>query len=121
MNRSETLQLGLCPEHSITLAYYTAVTNGPEIKRELSNLDCAIINAALIVDVLQVMAAANKTQWCKDTNSMRTRNINTELLYRLSPSTNVRQEMHHSYALGYRDPEFLWRTRGYALHAICKV
>ena len=85
-----TFQLGLCPEHFITLIYYTDITNGSVIKEHLPELGCAIINAALIVDTFQVMAAANKAQWCKDTNTMRTRNINTELLYRLSPSTNVR-------------------------------
>lgn len=121
MNQSEIVQLGLCPGDSITLIYYTAVTNGSEIKKQLPTLDCAVINAALIVDAFQVVAAANKTQWCKDTNSMRTRNINTELLYRLSPSTNVRQGIYPSRIIGYRNLEHLWCTRKHAFHVVCKV
>lgn len=81
--------LELFPGHSVDIYLFTEVENTAHIQACLSLLDCAVVNASLILDVLQVAMAACKAWLCKAKDEMRTRNINTELLYRLSPSTNV--------------------------------
>lgn len=81
--------LELFPGHSVDMYLFAEVTNAAHIRACLSSLDCAVVNASLILDTLQVVMAACKAWLCRSKDDMRTRSINTELLYRLSPSTNV--------------------------------
>lgn len=94
----------------ITVELYRGVKNAAEIRSKLAHLNCAVIKADLVVDPRQIVFAATKALYLKRSGEMRTRTVYTELLYRLSPSTNVNLPSMISL-IGYRDVENLWNRR----------
>lgn len=73
----------------VSILYYTDVTNQGEIRDRLADLDCAVIRANLIIDLKQLIMAVSKAIYLQREGQMRTRSFYTEILYRISPSTNV--------------------------------
>lgn len=87
------LELGLLPGLHLSIHYFGDVRNGVEIKRKLAELDCAIVNADLIPNKMHLVLAVTKALYGSLAGQMRTRNLNTEIIYRLSPSTNVTESL----------------------------
>lgn len=56
------------------------------INKSSENIPFSVINAAYIMDPLQIVTAAAAVL---ASSSLVTKNVHSELLYRLSPSTNV--------------------------------
>ena len=64
------------------------VSNSSEIKSKVINgeIKAAVLNAALIPDILQIFVAANKASLSNYTNEKVTKTIYTEVLFNLSPT-----------------------------------
>jgi len=75
----------------LSVGYVQNVTNGADLKARVlaGSLDCSLINPSLVPDILVLAVAANKAALSKSRDSMKTRNINTEVLHNLSPVNNV--------------------------------
>lgn len=83
-----TLEL-LTGKPTISLACYKGVKNAKELKESIASLDYAIIDATLLTSLEQVVFAATQARLLFYACEARTKTLYTELLYRLSPSTNV--------------------------------
>lgn len=73
----------------------TNVTNCMALKNQLvsGELQCTIINAKYIVDVLQVSVAANKALLSDSQKKLNTKSLYTEILFNLSITRNISQSL----------------------------
>lgn len=60
-----------------------------KFKEIAQNLEISIIDARIIIDISQIVIAACATLAAERNETMLTRRLSTELLYRLSGSKNV--------------------------------
>lgn len=81
---NESVSISLCFLNDFELSH-------EEIKALLPNLNCALINPSLIVSIDQLNCAIMKVLVAA--SSMKTRSKYTELLFSLSPSTNVTEAL----------------------------
>lgn len=74
-----------------TLYLFKDVQNSDKVREKVmsGDLRCSIIKAALIVDPLQVVVAANKAAINANTNQLTTKSLYTEVLFNLSVSKNI--------------------------------
>ncbi|XP_022081002.1 EKC/KEOPS complex subunit Tprkb-like [Acanthaster planci] len=85
-------QLELFPETEVCIALFKDVKNVDEIKNIImaGEIDAALLSPKMIIDPFQVLIAANKTLHVKKHGlKMQTRNINSEVLFNLSPTNNI--------------------------------
>merc|ERR1712238_581242 len=52
-------------------------------------IEVSLLKSAMILDAFQVIVAANKAQHLQNRGTMITKNIHSEILYRLSPSKKI--------------------------------
>ncbi|XP_076756454.1 EKC/KEOPS complex subunit TPRKB [Xylocopa sonorina] len=78
-------------EMSCTLYLFRDVQNSDEIRKKLMNgeLSCSIIKAAIVVDPLQIIVAANKAAINAKMDRLTTKSLYTEVLFNLSISKNI--------------------------------
>lgn len=69
------------------------VDDASQLKDAFKSLDVAIVDASFVLDCLQLTAAACSVLAAESQGNMLTKNLNTELLYRLSPSRNVSESL----------------------------
>jgi len=88
--------MSFCVELSSTgqkmyMGLVTMVTNTRQVKDKVisGELDCAMIRACLVPSYLVVATAANKACLAKSRGNMKTRSINTEILFNMSSSSNI--------------------------------
>ncbi|XP_070558406.1 EKC/KEOPS complex subunit Tprkb-like [Ptychodera flava] len=105
---AKTFGLELFPDCRVTLALFTEVQNCRELKRSIvdGDIDGALLNASMIVDPFQVLVAANKAIHLNHHGKMKTRNINSEVLFNLSPTNNI-SDAFKKFGLGDDDTAFL--------------
>ena len=98
----ETFKLNLYPEYTATVALFVDVNNVPEIRANLlaGKLNCALLNTEIIADVFSLLQACNKAVYSVTNQTMRTRNLHTEILFNLSPSNSIKEAL---TAFGVRD------------------
>ncbi|CAL7941300.1 unnamed protein product [Xylocopa violacea] len=86
-----TMSLDPETEMSCTLYLFKDVQNSDEIRKKVMSgeLSCSIIKAAIIVDPLQIIVAANKAAINAKTNRLTTKSLYTEVLFNLSISKNI--------------------------------
>ncbi|XP_014261231.1 EKC/KEOPS complex subunit TPRKB-like [Cimex lectularius] len=56
-------------------------------------LDCCLVKRILVVDAKQLLTAAHRALAAKNSGTLITRNVYSELLYNLSPSKNITQSL----------------------------
>ena len=77
----QTLHIGLA----------TNVVNTPQVREKVikGELNCTLVRTCLVPSTLVVATAANKACLAHSRKMMKTRTINTEILFNLSSSTNI--------------------------------
>ncbi|CAG9768929.1 unnamed protein product [Ceutorhynchus assimilis] len=77
---------------SLKMQLFNNVTNTAELRSKImtGELKCCIVKPQLVYDPLQVVVAANKALTSK---KQTTKSIFTELLFNLSPSSNISQSL----------------------------
>ncbi|XP_066146644.1 EKC/KEOPS complex subunit TPRKB-like [Euwallacea fornicatus] len=77
---------------TLKMQLYENVKNTMDLRKQIMNgeLQCTIIKPELICDPFQVVIAANKTLTSK---KQTTKSVFTEILYNLSPSSNISQSL----------------------------
>ncbi|XP_068632116.1 EKC/KEOPS complex subunit Tprkb-like [Battus philenor] len=87
----------LDPETKTTLKVYLFknVENVEEIRGNVisGSWKCAVIKPSLILDIFQVVVAANKAVVAEKSQAMVTRTVYTEILFNLSLSKNITQSL----------------------------
>nr|XP_031846479.1 EKC/KEOPS complex subunit TPRKB-like [Nomia melanderi] len=78
-----------------TIYLFAYVQNIDEVRLKVLNgeLSCAVVKAALVVDVFQILVAANKAAVNEKMKQLTTKSLYTELLYNLSMSKNISRSL----------------------------
>lgn len=81
----------LFPEHTLTLIAYTNVTNANTIIANLrqQSLSAAVLKSSHIASLFTLLSAANRALHNAAHNQLKTRALESELLYNLSPSHSI--------------------------------
>ncbi|XP_012169466.1 EKC/KEOPS complex subunit TPRKB-like [Bombus affinis] len=90
-----TISLDPETEMVCTLYLFKDVQNSNELYKKVidNKLSCCIIKAALIVDPLQVIVAANKAAISAKMAQLTTKTLYTEVLFNLSISKNISRSL----------------------------
>ncbi|XP_060931713.1 EKC/KEOPS complex subunit TPRKB [Limanda limanda] len=86
-----THELELFPDRTVTQVLFKEVKNAKEL-RQLAvdrQINAALINPTMLVHPLQVLVAANKAVHLQNTGKMKTRSLNSEMIFNLSPTNNI--------------------------------
>ncbi|XP_050470954.1 EKC/KEOPS complex subunit TPRKB-like isoform X1 [Bombus huntii] len=106
----EDYTVSLDPETEMvcTLYLFKDVQNSNELHKKVmdNKLSCCIIKAALIVDPLQVIVAANKAAISAKMTQLTTKTLYTEVLFNLSVSKNISRSL-ADFGIGYNDKNIL--------------
>jgi EKC/KEOPS complex subunit CGI121/TPRKB len=78
-------------ERFATLALVNNVTNCAHLRSQASAglIEAALLNPRLLCSEFHVLTAVNKAVMRRADNQMKTKNIYSEIIYNLSPSTNI--------------------------------
>lgn len=87
--KSQAFDFDCFPGRRICLALCRPKKDLGDIKERVLATGLAVINASLILDPFVVLVAANKCLVSEANGSMKTRSLNAELLFNLSPSMHV--------------------------------
>lgn len=77
------------PEYTIYIEKFSHVKNVAELRSQLAHLPFAYIDARTILSLEQLTSAVYKAILETEYNRMRTRNIHSECILSLSPSSNI--------------------------------
>ena len=97
--------LELYPEYSVSVTLFDNVSNMSELKEMLvkGKLEAALVNATMVPDVFAVLLAANKAVHLSESGKIKTRNVFSEILYNLSPSSNISDSL-KTFGLNEKEP-----------------
>ena len=94
---SENYTCALDPDTRTTIKIYLFkdVNNVETIRNNIIKgiWNCAVIKPSLILDILQVVVAANRAVLSERSNSMVTKTVYSEILYNLSLTKNISQSL----------------------------
>lgn len=85
----------LFPNSTISIALFDGIKNHSELKKQLisGKIDAALVSAKMVCDTFQVLAAATKAINAKANGKLKTRSINSEILFNISPSNNITESL----------------------------
>ncbi|CDW57680.1 CGI-121 domain containing protein [Trichuris trichiura] len=78
-------------KRALRVCFFADVKNVHELMTAVRSgqIACSLINAEMVYSVFQLLAAANRALHAEAHGEMSTKNVHTELVYALSPSTNI--------------------------------
>ncbi|XP_071509047.1 EKC/KEOPS complex subunit Tprkb-like [Diadema antillarum] len=88
---SETVDLELFPGSRATLAFFQEIQNVQELKQKLMDreIEAAMLTPKLVISPIQVLVAVNKAMHAHSSGHAKTKNVNSEIIFSLSPSSNI--------------------------------
>lgn len=99
---TEQWQLDL-PGHTLTVVLFKEVTNASELRDRLVTgsleMDCALVNAALVADAIVLRAAAEKALRVQQRGTLRCKTAHAELVFNLSGSKHIGETLQR-YGVG---------------------
>ncbi|AGO10670.1 AaceriABR201Wp [[Ashbya] aceris (nom. inval.)] len=81
------------PDTKLYISSFGNVSNAPEVLDKLAELPYSIIDARTLLSREQLLSAIYRALLEKQYNRLRTRNIHTEVLLCLSPTSNVMSQI----------------------------
>lgn len=90
-HRCRLFPLDLHPSVYLGVALFTEVTNAAELRAQVMNgaPSGALLQPRLILEMFQVLVAANKAVYGLTHGSMKTKTVHSEIIFSLSPSNNI--------------------------------